>query len=294
MAFLPFKKTKCLITDELFIKITWEDGKSPDDDSELLGIIEGVDQVNMDQFPFPIEDTLPYLNFYQAENLFQALKETYGSFRLKEVAITHLEAKEAVTEGEVFASPFIIDGSYQNLLLPLIESILKNPAFANYSYQEKREYFENQLYPIYKDSLGVSDSSLPIFPVEGERLSGVSQEISKTRHPSPPRETSKVKPQSVKGISILAGISILLAAIGLGLTILVFGRLSQKTEQVNYLYQEVKNLNKLTSTEHKIDVFGRYFLSTYYSGNKEQLTAYLSDGDAKYTVPKKGLCNRLF
>ena len=44
MAFSPFKKSsKCLITDDLFLEVTWEDGKSPEDDSELLGIIEGLD-----------------------------------------------------------------------------------------------------------------------------------------------------------------------------------------------------------------------------------------------------------
>ncbi len=45
MAFIPFKKSnKCLVTDDLFLELMWEDSKSPADDSELLGIIEGLDQ----------------------------------------------------------------------------------------------------------------------------------------------------------------------------------------------------------------------------------------------------------
>lgn len=68
-----------MVTDDLFLEVTWEDGKSPDDDSELLGIIEGLDQQYLD-FQHTIEESLPYVTFYQAELLFQALKESYGKY----------------------------------------------------------------------------------------------------------------------------------------------------------------------------------------------------------------------
>ena len=84
----------------------------------------------------------------------------------EQVAIAHLEGKSVVTEGEVYASPFLITEDYENLLLPLIQAILTRSEFANYSYQEKREYFENQIYPVYKQSLGLSDSSLPLFQLK--------------------------------------------------------------------------------------------------------------------------------
>lgn len=86
MAFIPFKKSnKCVITDDLFLEITWEDGKSPDDDSELLGIIKGLDQQYLDTFPQSIEESLPYLTFFQAEHLFQTLRDTYGQLQLKKL-----------------------------------------------------------------------------------------------------------------------------------------------------------------------------------------------------------------
>ena len=82
MAFIPFKKSnKCLVTDDLFIEITWEEGKSPEDDSELLGIIEGLDQQYLDTFQHPIEESLPYVTFRQAELLFQALQDAYGQLQ---------------------------------------------------------------------------------------------------------------------------------------------------------------------------------------------------------------------
>ncbi|MDA5414365.1 hypothetical protein PIG75_09000, partial [Streptococcus thermophilus] len=170
MAFIPFKKSnKCLVTDDLFLEVTWEEGKSPEDDSELLGIIEGLDQQYLD-FDHTIEESLPYVTFYQAELLFQALKDAYGHMELKKVAICHLEGKEAISEGEVFARPFVIDQRYQNLLLPLIQSIMTGSDFQTYTYQEKREYFVNQIYPAYKASLGIQESALPLFPEEGEQV----------------------------------------------------------------------------------------------------------------------------
>ena len=170
MAFSLFNKGRCTITDDLFLEISWEDGRGPEDDSELFDIIEGLDHLS--DFSQPIAKSLPYLTFQQAELLFKELKQAYGQFQLKKVAIAHMEGKTVVTEGEVYASPFLITEDYENLLLPLIQAILTRSEFANYSYQEKREYFENQIYPVYKQSLGLSDSSLPLFPAEGETLIG--------------------------------------------------------------------------------------------------------------------------
>ncbi|MFS5460058.1 hypothetical protein V2U43_08750 [Streptococcus agalactiae] len=292
MAFIPFKKSnKCLVTDDLFIEITWEEGKSPEEDSELLGIIEGLDQQYLDTFQHPIEESLPYVTFRQAELLFQALQDAYGQLQLNKVAICHLEGKEAVSEGEVFASPFVIDGNYQNLLLPLIQAILTDTEFQSYTYTEKREYFVNQIYPAYKVSLGIQESSLPLFPVEGEQVSTVAptqKQFSKVSVPPTPQPVAapSTKEFSLKKVYILLGLLGVLAAGGIVSSMMAFSQLSK--QQVTYLYQELKDTKYLIDKEHQVDVFNRYFLPTYYSGNKEALSEYLSDGDAKYTAPKEG------
>lgn len=293
MAFIPFKKSpKCVVTDDLFLEVTWKDGKSPDDDSELLGIIEGLDQQYLDTFEQSIEESLPYMTFLQAEVLFQALQEAYGQMQLKRVAICHLEGKEAVSEGEVFASPFVIDQGYQNLLLPLIQAIMTDPDFQSYTYQEKREYFVNQIYPVYKKSLGIQESALPLFPEEGEQVSNVLPQqklVSSSSVVIPSLVEHKVlKEPSLKKLYILMGLLATLAVGGMILSIISHTQLSKQKEQVNYLYQELKNTQNLADREHQIDVFSRYFLPNYYSGKKENLTDFLSDGDAKYTVPKEG------
>ncbi len=285
MAFSPFKKVKNQITDDLFLEITWDDGGSPEDDRELRELIEGLDQEYLDQFSQPIEQSLPYLTFFQTELLFQAIAQTYNQFQVKKLSVAHLEGREVVTDGEVFISPLVIDSNYQNILLPLIHSILNHSDFKDYSYQEKREYFENQVYPVYRNSLGISDSSLPLFPVEGEEV-----EINS---PPPVEATRKKgatqKPQvSFKKIYIMNGILSTVTFISLTLSFLAINQLSQVNTQLNYLYQEVKELESFKTNENQVDVFSRYFLPAYYSGNKELLSQFLSDGNAKYTVPESG------
>ena len=292
MAFALFNKGRCTIADDLFLEITWEDGRGPEDDIELLDIIEGLDHLS--DFSQPIAKSLPYLTFQQAELLFRELKQVYGRFQLKKVAIAHLEGKSVVTEGEVYASPFLITEDYENLLLPLIQAILTRSEFANYSYQEKREYFENQIYPVYKQSLGLSDSSLPLFPAEGE-----TEAVSQPNCPShdlkaggqitvaPP--IAQKQSVSLKKIYLFLGGLGVLSVINIVCVFFAFAQLSSQSEKVNFLYQEQKNTQLLVSTKNEVDVFSRYFLPSYYSGKKENLVDFLSEGDAKFTKPKEGI-----
>ena len=76
MAFSLFNKDRCTITDDLFLEISWEDGRGPEDDHELLAIIESLDHLS--DFSQPISKSLPYLTFQQAELLFRELKQMYS------------------------------------------------------------------------------------------------------------------------------------------------------------------------------------------------------------------------
>ncbi len=252
MTFSLFNKNRCSITDELFLELTWDDGRGLEEDSELLDIIEGLDHLS--NFSQPISKSLPYLTFQQAELLFKELKQAYGRFQLKKVAIAHMEGKNVVTEGEVYASPFLITEDYENLLLPLIQAILTRSEFANYSYQEKREYFENQIYPVYKQD-------------------------------SVPHKQST----SLKKFYLFLGFLGVLTIVNIVCVFFAFTQLSNQSEKVNFLYQEQKNTQLIISTKNEVDVFSRYFLPSYYSGKKENLVDFLSEGDAKFTKPKEGI-----
>ncbi len=84
------------------------------------------------------------------------------------------------------------------------------------------------------------------------------------------------------------GLLATLAIGGIVSSVIAYTQLTKQNEQVTYLYQELKNTQNVINEEHQIDVFSRYFLPNYYSGKKENLEEFLSDGDAKYTVPKEG------
>ena len=292
MAFSLFNKGRCTITDDLFLEITWEDGRGPEDDRELLAIIDVLDHSS--GYSQRISKNFPYLTFQQAELLFRELKQMYGQFQLKKVAIAHLEGKSVVTEGEVYASPFLITEDYENLLLPLIQSILTHSEFANYSYQEKREYFENQIYPVYKQSMGLSDSSLPLFPAEGE--TAVLSQPNRPSHDLKAGGQITVAPPiaqkqsvSLKKIYLFLGGLGVLSVINIICVFFAFAQLSSQSEKVNFLYQEQKNTQLIISTKNEVDVFSRYFLPSYYSGKKENIVDFLSEGDAKFTKPKEGI-----
>jgi hypothetical protein len=49
---------------------------------------------------------------------------------------------------------------------------------------------------------------------------------------------------------------------------------------------KVERLTMIQDHEHEIDVMARYFLSYYYSGDKDKLKAYLDNNDAKFTNPE--------
>lgn len=288
MVFSPFTKSKNKITDDLFVKITWSTGDSPEENQDLLELIEELDQDHGDDFLYPIKQSLPYLTFFQTELLFQALSQKYGYFQVEKVALAHHEGKEIVTDGEVFVSPLLLEGDYQTILWPLIQSILTSSEFENYSYQEKREYFENQVYPVYRRSLNISDAALPLFPAEGEQLE-VARTSLKKDDSTKEKASSSEGQTSPRRFYLFSAILGLLAVAGLGISFLTASQLGKVKQELQTVRQEVKVLQSFKTIENQVDVFSRYFLPTYYSGDKEALRQFLSDGNAKYTVPESGL-----
>ena len=189
MAF--FNKTKDVaISDNCFLGITWEPKQSPKDLPALLQLIEGIDQEILVEQPTMLADTLPYLTFIQAEVLFSQIRDTFGALQLEKLAVCRKENGEVVSQGEVFSSPFMIDSGYQNLLDPLMQSILTDEAFSSYSYAEKRDYFTDDIFPVYQASLGIATSSLPVFPEQGE----MQRETTPQTAPQEPQATAPAHP----------------------------------------------------------------------------------------------------
>lgn len=268
------------LSDDLFVEVTWGKTLSPETDEDLEELVADLD----------LMDTLPYLTFYQAEVLFQSLKDNYQIFELSRISICHQEGGKPSSEGEVFSEPFVINQTYTNLLNPLMDVVLTHPAFSDYPYSEKRDYFVGQVFPAYQASLGLSLTDLPDFPLEEPQKQGLSKQSSKSKSVAKPSRASPneqgklVKKQVFIWLLLMGMISLT----SLGIALKSYYQLSKQNEKMTYLYQELKDTKNLANREHQIDVFSRYFLPNYYSGKKENLNDFLSDGDAKYTVPKEG------
>ena len=288
MAFkLLNKARKCPIQDELFVKVSWTPNHSPAEDDKLNSLIEELDENILAKGQFHFDEILPYLTFLQAEILFQEMKREYESFRIEKVSVCRKDGRRITTEGEVFVQPLLIDATYQNLLQPLMESILTAPDFSTYSYNEKRDYFINQVFPSYQASLDVSEASLPFFPSEEEiRNKGTIR----SPEPTIQRNEFQQKKQShpLKKLYLVLGMIGLLLCVSLGSNIWLIANQKQTNQQIHFLYEELEKTTRLQKQEHQLDVFSRYFLPNYYSNNKKLLTDFLDKGNAKYTTPKEG------
>lgn len=306
------------IADLSFLYIEWQDDNSPDYNPELKDIISEID---FDQFPEGngIEACLPYLTFKQSEYLFNEIKVRFGSFSLKKVSLANNDEGKVKNrykpsiDDEPFISPFVIDENYTNIIKPLMISMLVDPIWKDYSYDELLGYFNAPLNSSngatgilysYQNSLDISASQLPQFPREGEVTRTTSQTVKNTHSKSEsnredfPRELSAgnrpVNPnyvaelnQKIKKLAITSAVSLVFGLGGIGFGLLNSNNLNSTNDVLVGVDKQHKTLNDLQSIEHSVDVFGRYFMSNYYSGNKESIKEFLSNGDAKYTQPDK-------
>lgn len=289
MAFrLLNKARKCPIQDELFMEVSWSPNHSPAEDEKLNSLIEQLDENTLAEEQFHFDETLPYLTFLQAEVLFQEIKQEYESFLIEKISVCRREGGRITTEGEVFVQPLLIDASYQNLLQPLMESILIRPEFSTYSYDEKRDYFINQVFPSYRASLDVSETSLPLFPSKKEVHSKGSIRIPAISIQRNELQQQRQISHPLKKVYLILGIIGSLLCLSLGVNTWLLANQKQADQQIHFLYKELKKTTQLQKQEHQLDVFSRYFLPSYYSNNKQLLTDFLDKGNAKYTVPKEG------
>lgn len=289
MAFrLLNKARKCPIQDELFMEVSWSPNHSPAEDEKLNSLIEQLDENTLAEEQFHFDETLPYLTFLQAEVLFQEIKQEYESFLIEKISVCRREGGRITTEGEVFVQPLLIDASYQNLLQPLMESILIRPEFSTYSYDEKRDYFINQVFPSYRASLDVSETSLPLFPSKKEVHSKGSIRIPAISIQRDELQQQRQISHPLKKVYLILGIIGSLLCLSLGVNTWLLANQKQADQQIHFLYKELKKTTQLQKQEHQLDVFSRYFLPSYYSNNKQLLTDFLDKGNAKYTVPKEG------
>ncbi|MGT2908023.1 hypothetical protein [Streptococcus dentiloxodontae] len=283
MAF--FKKGEVSFKDSSFIYIEWEKNNSPDTNAELAELIEMLDDTAPDEH---LADNLPYLTFDQADKLFRTLGTAFQTFQIHTYSLAHFDDKGYPShEGEPAVSPFLVTENFDNLLTPLMEECLRDERFAPYSYDELSLYFVNQIFDPYKKSLEIAFNQLPLFPNPNEVEGALERTNAPTEHRQVVESEEGDLPSStVKKLTAGIVIAGVVGVAGLGYGLIQQKTIKLQTEQINYLHDELTTTQTVQNSEHEVDVFGRYFLSSYFSGDKDSLKVFLSDGDAKYTQPE--------
>lgn len=181
MGLFTRKSKKAPISDRYFLKITWHK-EFPPTSAAIKECIEQAEELSTTK-EAPVSETLPYVNFFDGEGLFQLIKselvEQRGEpFVIEKLEIVYRESDQSFsTEDELFVSPLEISKSYINLMQVMVESMFNNEAFEEYSYEQKCAYFEGSssgdetqegLFETYLAVTNVSRDLLPVLPKEEE------------------------------------------------------------------------------------------------------------------------------
>lgn len=301
-------KKRVSIQEPLFLYVEWGDMNT--DNTE--GIREIIEDIDLDLYPNDasksIAKNFPFLTFQQAEYLFRELKENFDNFTFNGIALlSQLSSNNTLTGRVCFGdgpriSPFILDDEYKNIPLALIYATRRDVRFKDYSFDELTKYFctmEPNLMDCYKRSLGLSISEMPIYPanntikgeLDREGVIGVSRTEQTLTNHSPSTGTVKNYTDSSRSSGLLSKILIYICLVfsvsGIGFGIFNHSHAQKQEEKLAYLYKEQTSIKKVQENEHSIDVISKYFVTHYFTGNKESILPYLSNGDAKFTQPTK-------
>ncbi|MFM0793099.1 hypothetical protein [Streptococcus suis] len=142
------------------------------------------------------------------------------------------------------------------------------------------------------DILEKIDVTLPIF--EGQTMDEVLMTFgnqkqkklplpSKAKTPTPKPSPKVEQPVPVETVKTSKNpflfIAMLLALVGIGLGVLAFVRIQSQEQVITQLAQRLEEEQELTSMSRKLDVFCRYFIPNYFSGNTSALDNFRQEGD---------------
>ena len=78
-----------------------------------------------------------------------------------------------------------------------------------------------------------------------------------------------------------------MSVFAIGFCSVTYKTVKDQDQKINFLYEELTMVKKVQENEHAVDMVSRYFITYYFTGNKEAIKPYLSNGDAKFTQPVK-------
>jgi hypothetical protein len=108
----------------------------------------------------------PYFTFKALETLFGKLKKIFQEeFPVERVALARLDAKgKPTTEDELDMEHFKLDEDYENILKPLSEALFNDSKFSSLQFEDKIDYLENTVFPVYQESTELDALHLPVLP----------------------------------------------------------------------------------------------------------------------------------
>gem|GEM_PF-6023029 len=108
----------------------------------------------------------PYFTFKALEALFETIEKTIQEeFPIEKLALARLDTKgKPTTEDELDLEHFKLDEDYENILKPLAEALFNDSKFSSLQFEDKVEYLENTVFPVYQKSTGLDALHLPVLP----------------------------------------------------------------------------------------------------------------------------------
>lgn len=88
-----------------------------------------------------------------------------------------------------------------------------------------------------------------------------------------------------KKLNVLGLIALMVAVGGLALSGMVYNQHHSLVKELKTTQTQLQKIVSLQEKEHAVDLFARYFLPNYYSGDGNKVTAYLGKSLSKDTIP---------
>lgn len=164
-----------VMQDEIFARIDWDKSFRPKKNPALKNLIDELDKQNGSR-QYSIVNQLPYITIRNLENLFslirdEIVKPTGNAVIISKVQIVNqLDGNWDETQ-QAFVENLRIDADYQNLLIPLVQTVFTDERFDRAPFQggyvSKVAYFQQGLFPTYEE-LNFNQNKLPLIPTEEE------------------------------------------------------------------------------------------------------------------------------
>lgn len=176
------RKKTAIITDEMSVKILFDDDFSPESNDQIKQVVEEVSAAQAQQGLPPIEQSLPFATLKTAEDLFSKIRDKIASadtstiaVPFKYVAIWEFDPNKKQNSSNpsesIVLENFEVPYDYQNFTKSVFEEIFNDPSNADINYESKLEYCKS-VKRAYMAATNVDDREIARIPERAEVENG--------------------------------------------------------------------------------------------------------------------------